>query len=132
MGIESGRFQRRTRMTRGVGRTSPYPAAVSGSTRVPSHGGGTVPGAGRREADEVLESDGLREGSAVVGDAGVDEVSGAGWPRASCSGTQPVGPVASRSPTSANRTRRPTPTTLTIHRDRQGWKAAWTVRERGD
>ena len=42
-GIASPVFQRLTRMIDGVGRTSPYPSAVVGSTRVPSHGGGLVP-----------------------------------------------------------------------------------------
>jgi hypothetical protein len=58
-------------MTRGVGRTSPYPAAVLGSVRVPSQRGGTVPGAGRCGAAALLAVARRRDGD-------VDGVTGAG------------------------------------------------------
>ncbi|MGN6252699.1 MAG: hypothetical protein ACTHNS_12870 [Marmoricola sp.] len=65
IGTLSGRVNRRSRSAGGVGRISPYPCGVRGRTRVPSHGGGTVPGA-RRAVD-----DGLRVG---IGDARVGVV----------------------------------------------------------
>ncbi|MDH2414848.1 hypothetical protein [Nocardioides sp. CER19] len=63
----SGRVNRRLRSSFGVGRISPYPAAVVGRTRVPSHVGGTVPGAGA--AESVTAGGGVVAG-AVVGEAG--------------------------------------------------------------
>ena len=54
--MESGRLNRRTRNSRGVGLTSPKPVSVTGNGLVNNHSGGTVPGAGV-------------EGDVVAGDA---------------------------------------------------------------
>jgi hypothetical protein len=104
-------FQRLTRMTRGVGRTSPKPSAVSGSTRVPSHGGGAVPRVDCWGAADRLAIGGLGEGagetgsgSAGVDDVGPDGVGGAACGPASCPVPHAARPLARTSPTSVNRT----------------------------
>jgi hypothetical protein len=53
----SGSVNRRSRSSGGVGWISPNPAAVRGSTRVPSHDGATVPSG----TDEVAEVEGVGE-----------------------------------------------------------------------
>jgi hypothetical protein len=128
-------FQRRTLMTRGVGRTSPNPSAVLGRTRVPSHDGGTVPSAAG--CGEGEPAGGLGEGPVVVGpgcglvtdgvaggaagglvggvtDGAADDVGGAaGW-AARCAAPHAVRALASATPTSVSRTRRPTTSTLAV------------------
>lgn len=67
IGIESPVFQRLTRMMGGVGRTSPNPSSVLGSSRFPSHGGGTEPRAGRPGGEgSAVRVDGGREGDGVA------------------------------------------------------------------
>ena len=44
--MESGRLNRRTLSSRGVGRTSPKPVSVTGNGLVNNQSGGTVPGSG--------------------------------------------------------------------------------------
>src|SRR5687767_4136496 len=46
IGTVSGRVNRRSRKAFGVRRGAAYPLSVNGRKRVPSHGGGTVPGGG--------------------------------------------------------------------------------------
>jgi hypothetical protein len=104
-------------MTRGVGRTSPNPSAVSGRILVPSHDGGTVPSGGGGEDGEPFG--GLGEGPVVAGAGRVlvavgepDEVGDASLGRACWSVPQAASPLASRIPTSVSRTRLRTPSTL--------------------
>ena len=60
---ESGRLNRRTLSSRGVGRTSPNPVSVTGSGLVNNQSGGTVPGSGV----EGVDGAGTLLGVAAVG-----------------------------------------------------------------